>query len=130
MDLCLIILIFFFFDYFRFYFRRIYFKYRQLVGLSSMSNLLKIKFKFKLYIFVLYLNDLNFRLNNLLDALIKRYHFIYFYENYNLLYELFLCFFGMFNFLKIYLSFFGFFFINFKVYIKKYKNFNFYTTIL
>jgi len=65
-----------------------------------------------------------------MDSLLNRENFIYFYENIDIFYEFI---FGCFNvktIFKLFFTYFGFFIINYKKFIKKYKTFMFYTLIM
>lgn len=123
-----------YFDFFRFFFVRFLFIYKQLFGIGFfLKNIFKNniqKLKYKQSYLKIYFNDLTFRVNNLMDSLLNRENFIYFFENINLFYSFIFSFFNFQKFFKIFFSFFGFFLINYKKFVKRYKFFVFYTIII
>lgn len=124
----------YFFDFYRFFFIRVFLAHKQLVGTSKSYNFYKdkkyLKIK-KIYTFFsLIWNDLNFRLNNIIDALLNRNNFIYNYDILKIFFEFIFIFKGTFKNLKLYFSFFGFFLIDSFKLSKKYKNFVFYTLVM
>ena len=80
--------------------------------------------------FKIYFNDLTFRVNNLMESLLNRNNFIYFFENVDLFYNFIFNFFNSKNMIIFFFTFFGFFLINYKKFIKNYKFFVFYTVII
>ena len=119
-----------YFDFFRFFFVRFLFIYKQLFGISFLLQKNYLKDHINSGYLKIYFNDLTFRVNNLMDSLLNRENFIYFFENINVFYNLFFGFFHSYKIIYNFLTFFGFFIIKYKKFIKQYKLFVFYTIIM
>lgn len=120
-------------DFLRSLFVRFLFIYKQVFGigffLSSNFNYLK-NIKQSFSYFKIFFNDLNFRVNSLMDSLLNRENFIYFYENIDIFYEFIIGIYNSEKKFKMFFSFLGFFIIKYKQFIKRYKLFVFYTVIM
>ena len=120
-----------YFDFFRFFYVRFLFSHKQFFGLGFfLHKQQKKKMKDYLNSFKIYFNDLTFRVNNLMESLLNRNNFIYFFENVDLFYNFIFNFFNSKNMIIFFFTFFGFFLINYKKFIKNYKFFVFYTVII
>jgi hypothetical protein len=71
-----------------------------------------------------------FRINSIMDSLLNRENFIYFYENINIIYDFIFIFFGKKLLFKLFFTYLGFFIITYKIFLKKYKLFKFHTVII
>lgn len=120
-------------DYLRFIFSRFLFINKQIFGLGMQLKAKYIfvkKIKKSFIFFKLYQNDLLFRINSLMDSLLNRENFIYFYDNVDIFYNFIFGCFSSKKKIKLVFTFLGFFILSYKNFIKKYKNFTFYTLIM